>query len=447
VEFPWVEGRLGRSNGRIRVDLRSATSIAVTELNGGRTVLKTVGLIAAVVAVAAVIVALTKQSCPFVYVDRGSGWEFVGEAYSGAAFRATQRDDLLPLPDIHADSGVRIRLRNEARETQYTDRAELVIVDHAPDVRALSTFDGLPVLVGAQRPPVSARDAMGNDVASLVAERDDRLWETTPDSLGSLNGKPLEDQLIAEFALPATGTPVLEVVGGNTMWLDLVFGRFFAAMGDRLSGYLARGNDPAARESIERWREREGVDLTVEMQADGAWKKVAVIPPVGPAALREVAVLLPVPRDSGMRNLKVRLRGGLGFWRIDRLGLSLQDDGTPEALHVRPRTAQTNDGRSDLAAVLETDGRYNALAEMNERLDMEFDLPPLGANRVRSAFLFTNGYYNVHPAVQARWLPATLRTIRDEPGALSRFSRDLAREYAKTLRALAASSGPMRNDR
>jgi hypothetical protein len=227
--------------------------------------------------------------------------------------------------------------------------------------------------------------------------------------------------------------PVLELVTGNTTWLDLVFGRFFAAMGPRLGEYLEQGNDPSAGPGIQRWREREGVDLSLEVRGEDGWRRVAMIPTVGPAALREIAVPLPVDASAGGR-LEVRIRGGLGFWRIDKLALSDRSSVGGEIVRVVPRAA-TNGGVDELHAVLQPDGRYNDLSEMNESLELDFDLPAPVSGLSRTAFLHTNGYYNVHQPVQSQWSPGNLVAIRDEAGALSRFGRDLAREYADRLAA------------
>jgi len=57
-------------------------------------------------------------------------------------------------------------------------------------------------------------------------------------------------------------------------------------MGDRLPRYLATGNDLASGARIRRWREREGVDLGLDVWRGGGWTRVAVVPTVGPVAMR-----------------------------------------------------------------------------------------------------------------------------------------------------------------
>jgi hypothetical protein len=434
VEWPWVFGHVQDGKGPVAVDLRKVTDAQIRETHASGTIGRAVLGVAGVLAVVALIAALTKESCPIVYVDRGLGWELVGEAYAGAAFRSIQRDDLLPLAPLADQRSLRVRLSNEARETQYTDRAELVVVDDEDTSRTLSTFDGRLVAVGPSRPALRAADLRGRDVGALLADEDGRPWQADLVQAASERGVPLRDGVIAQFdAVPPS--PVLEMVGGNTDWLDLAFGRFFAAMGDRLPRYLATGNDPARGARIRRWREREGVDLAVDVWREGGWQRVAVVPTVGPVAMRQVAV--PLSGDGGP--LRVRLSGGLGFWRLDRVALSVELPARHTVTILKPRAARGASSPDQRGVLTAADGVYDALENLGDTLDMDFDLPPRPPGTRRFAFLSTNGYYNVHLPLQRQWLPGTLRAVRDRPGSLARLALELARAYAAPVPAARAA--------
>jgi hypothetical protein len=435
VEPPWVYGVPEAGTSQVRIDLREARALEVRKRS--LSLARTAGLVLAGAVLIGIIAAVasstpkqtTPESCPFVYVDRGEGWERVGLAYVGAAFRSIQRDDLLPLPSLPPGE-VRVRLRDEAHETEYTDRVELVVVDHAADVRALATFDGQVVLATEGRGPREAHDGAGRAVTTLVGAADGSAWETDVVEVSQAS-RPFGEQLTAAFAAPpGPGAPVLEIVGGNTLWMDIVFDRFFGAMGSHLGRYLASGNQASRRTSLLAWREREGVDLTVEVLEWGRWRKVATVPTVGAEALRHVAVPLPADIAVAAPSLTVRLRGGLGFWRVDRLALSRRADAAATTLRLAPGLAVDVEGRDQREILAAADERYHVL-QPGESVDLGFRPPPAAEGRMRTAFLLTKGYYNVHAPIQGKWSPGTLRAIRSEPGGLSRFSRDLASGYVR----------------
>ncbi|MCX5730973.1 MAG: hypothetical protein NTY18_06385, partial [Deltaproteobacteria bacterium] len=125
----------------------------------------------------------------------------------------------------------------------------------------------------------------------------------------------------------AAGGPLaLELDAGNTLWLDVVFGRFFALLGDRLDTYLDDTDKPESRGPTLAWREREGVDLRVEVERGGRWERVAVVPTVGPASLRRFAVPI---GTAGGSEVRVRLSGGVGFWQADRVAMASIEPSRP----------------------------------------------------------------------------------------------------------------------
>ena len=447
VRFPVVTGLVyegvapgERKPVRRRIDLRQAKAIEIQELDQAKTALAVLVPLV-VVGGLVLIVALTKESCPIVYVDRGRGPELVGEAYAGAAFRALEREDLLPIPSFAATDRVSLMLANQAHETQYTDLARLVVVDHAPTSRVLSSHEAQLLTVGNAQPARSVMGAERQRFDAALAQADGLLWESDMEAMAAASDPPRSDGVSARFeAPPGDGPLVLELVASNTHLLDLTFGRFFAAMGDRLDEYLTKGNDRAAAERLGEWRRREGVDLTVEVLEAGVWRRAAVVPTVGPMALREIAVALP-PRAPG-QPLEVRLTGGTGFWRIDRLALSR---GTGESIEVHElglseaRSAGGEDQRALLATV---DGRYQVLARRGEVIALQFLAPPLRTDRARSTFFRSSGYYNVHPPFEHEYKPGNLLVAAREEGGLSRFALDLYREYQKLARAPAPSEAP-----
>jgi hypothetical protein len=445
VDLPFVAGtvNLGQTPGervlvRRRYDLRAATSIEIQEYDGRTTAIVAIVPVALFVGLMMVVL-LTKESCPLVYVDRGSGFELVGEAYAGAAFRAIQREDLLPIPGVEPAGHVELELANRAHETQYTDLARLVVVDHAPASRVLSSSDARLLSVGASRAPEAATELEGRQVAAALAAADGALWESDMPAFAAAADPPRTDGVVARFeAPPGDGPLVLELVAANTPLLDVTFGRFFASMGERLEEYLAQGNDPAARERLGSWRVREGVDLSVELLDAGKWRSVGVVPTVGPMALREVAVELP-PRAAG-EVVDVRVRGGTGFWRIDRLGLSRADGAAfrvEEVALARPASAGTEDVRGLLEAV---DGRYQVLAERGDGIRLGFEAPSRIGGLARSTFFRSSGYYNVHRPFRGAYVPGNLLVAAREEGGLARFALDLYRDYRERLQAPARGS-------
>lgn len=419
--------------GWVVADLRDAHRLEIRENPGPlRTVLLALGVIVVIEAVVVFVAGASGGLCPSVSVEGRSGIQLAGEGYPGAMWRSLQRDDLLPLPPLGNDAA-RVSLRNETQEVQYTDRAELLLVDHPEGVRALALATGEPVLVGPARGPLEVRDLEGREVTSLLADTDNQYWQSDLEGALASAEPSAQEGMVGRFAASGSpGQPVLEIVAANSGLLELAFGRHFAAMGRGFARYRAGAHRPGSGPGLRAWREREGVDLRVEVRRNGLWERVGVVPSPGSLASRRVALLLPADLAAGP--VEVRLLGGLGFWRIDQLALSERFEGTREQRRLRPVLARGPGGRDERESLRLRDGRYQVLAEPGQELRLEFRLPPLRPGLRRTSFLFLDGYYEPRPPDPDEASPALAGAPDDSPGALSRHGLAAAREYLRRWR-------------
>lgn len=434
---------------QLQVDCRDVVRMEILRTDVG------VAIVVAAVAVTAAVLVIaaigsgggqpppsSQSSCPTLYVRGEGGPRLVGEVFAGAAVRAVQRDDLMPLPGVGAGP-MQCIMVNEARETQYTDFAELVLADHEPGTRAVATCAQQVLLVGPSQPPLSAIDALGTDRTDEVVRADERLWQTDLAVLAEQAAPRLTEELVLAFPRPAAGDQaVLELECGNTYWLDMVMNRFLALMGGGFKDGMERAGRPKNGPRLKEWLRREGIELKVESWGSTGWKEVAYVPSVGPLALRHVAVPLPAdcwPADDA--TIRIRVSGGSGFWMIDQVALSTVSPGSATVHHLAPVGVTGADGSDQAPLVAAVDGRYQVLSDTGDRFDLAFDVPAAAPGVERTAFFHSNGYYVAHEPIQNSRSVATLKTILDEKGALARFSLDLYRKYCDI-----AARSPVRAD-
>ena len=449
MKFPFIRGTTP-SGGKALLNINQVMSVDAFSIDGKNTAGLAVGLAMGTAAVVALVVGMAAMnekaraqkkppsaSCPFVYVDRGQGLEFAGEAYSGATFRSLQRKDLLPIPAPTGGS-FRVRLANELPETDWTDLVQLVLVEHAPATRAVTNgLAGPPVLVGTASASERVRDLQGRDVTPLVRHLDGRAWESDLLLASRLARPALREGLVAVFQMPQRGArPVLELSMASTFWLDFVITRFLALLGDRFPRFARSADRPSERGVIRRWRSREGVDFTVEIRTSGRWRRVATVPAVGAMAFRHLAIPLPPVLSSAPGEmLKVRLRGGLGFLRVDSMALSTAAKGRATIRYLNPASVRDQDGKDASAATRKVDRRYHVMSHTGEFLDISFDIPRPQRGKTRSAFFRSSGYYTFNRPVGAGQSLGTARVIWHKPQSLARFGLDLFRFYTRRLKA------------
>lgn len=175
-------------------------------------------------------------SCPFVYVWDGQRMRFITDMLgSGATGMPLNRDVLYPV-DPHEtiilgpadmlaprDGQYAISMTGELREMAYIDEAELVFVDHEPDVEIHSTdiLRGPPLEVSElialanPRVPSKAYGDDGIDRTSAFATIDEVFGEAGPVRPAPFRGvcEPMTLSLEFDEALPVDGEPWLALTG------------------------------------------------------------------------------------------------------------------------------------------------------------------------------------------------------------------------------------------
>lgn len=397
--------------------------ISVYDVSLGKTLLMWTAGAAGAMAIVVIIILLTKDSCPFVYADNGSGYNFIGEIFSGAVYPQLERRDWLPLP---APSGAKykVRITNEVKEIQHIDAVTLMLARHPAGTQVLLDKEGRPHTIEAPFAPIACVGAGGKDALPLVRARDSSSYMGGD---GNESGG-WQDGLSLTFPRSAAAKQgKLILRAKNSFWLDYLYGQFLDLFGSKLAGWNGKMS-LAPREKLEKWFRDQNLPLVVEVKGPQGWREATTLNLPGPMAARDFVVpldLSAVPSET----LDVRLRCGFLFWEIDYAAIDYSADRPVELLPVQPAQAADQDGRDLRGLLAAEDGSRYDQPRVGDAAVLTFSLPPSPPDRAQSAFLFSRGYYDILRKPEGRPQAAALRRFR-EPGTLSRFSAERLLEQA-----------------
>lgn len=426
------------ADGQARIPLKSIQQLDIVEPDTGRTiashVLGGVGGLAAAFVLIGVIAALTKSSCPFVYAYDGQQYQFVGEAYSGAVFAPAERHDYMPLPSSEPVNGeYQVKISNELKERQYTNLAELWVVQHAATSRVLLDRAGRVHTLRDPQPAQRATSDAGTDRTAQLRTADHDVFsfndptpETSPNSL------------TLSFARPAgaqRGKLVLHA--RNTLWLDFLYGKFIEQFGSYYPTWAARQHDPATADNVH-WAQEQQIPLRVYCETAQGWRLADAVPTVGPLAAREVVVPLDFGPGPAGAPVRVKLETGFMFWEVDAAALDCTPD---EAVQLdncqllRARTERSTDERAALAA---DDAAYLRQLRPGTEVSLAYrsHLPAPAAGTRRTVFLHTKGYYEHIREFAGLPNIVALYGFR-RPGRFVEFSKETYQQYAQREPVLA----------
>ncbi|MBF9221077.1 hypothetical protein [Hymenobacter ruricola] len=425
---------------RVSIPFSAIRQIDLVEQDTGRTLASYVfgglGIAAGVFALLAVIVALTKSSCPFVYAHDGQQYRFVGEAYGGAIFAPAERDDYLPLPNIQPENNqYRLKISNELKERQYTNLAELWVAQHPAGTQVLLDQRGHVQTLAAPLPPTQARTPAGQDCTAQLRAPDDNAVLFNEEIAGNA-----PNEVVLTFARPAAarhGKLVLRAQ--NSLWLDYLYGQFIEKFGGAYNGWAGQQKtQPAA---INRqWALDQGIPLQVYVDAGRGWQLAESIPTVGPLAARDVVV----PLDFGAQaspTVRVKLACGFMFWEVDYAALDCSPNVPVQLENCRLQTARTERGADARAALAAPDTLRLKQLHAGTVVDLTYQcrLPAPAAGTRRSVFLRTRGYYE--HVREFKGLPNLPELYAfKKPGRFIEFSKEKYHDATAQNNALATTS-------
>lgn len=370
-------------------------------------------------------------SCPTVYANTDRGQVLEAEGFSYAISPLMEHRDLDALrlqPD--ADGVIRLELRNEALETHFINHVEVVAVRHAADARVVPDQGGHPIAVSGFARIAGARDRAGRDVRRALAERDGRLFESSPATVGAAREGDLDDWIDLDVADLPPGDSIAVVLRMRNSLLNTVL-LYEGMLGGRdAPDFLANDMQHIGRTvEFSRWYVRTmGMRLSVDdvpLPTNEPYEGHARLSDIGPIAFRDVAVVLPRPRTDAP-DARVRLRFVADNWRIDEVrvaGAISRPDYTTLAVDsvIVPTPAVGEGPVIDAAAVTAIAGADERYLETRpgQRMTLVFHPDAAGAGTsasdTRSTYLIAwQGWYREW--IRANWLAAPTRTTAFVPG-------------------------------
>jgi hypothetical protein len=390
VHFYLTNTILPVTGEQITISFSEIQSISVNDKNTGRSILTVFATTVGVIALVFIIVAATKSSCPFVYIKNGEEYFFRGELYPGILTANLQRDDYIPLPNFSAsDNEYILKITNELLEIQYTDLAELILINHPKHIEVLLDKNGTPHTFSSLASPKHVEiDNMKNNVKpALKKDNNSYLFNSNIES--SLNTR----NILLEFDNPTkSDNAKLVITAKNSMWLDYVYGKFNEQYGNYYRTFQ-RDQQKVSLQKCEQWMIDQNIPLSIYLKTTNGWELVDRINTIGPMATRDIVV--PINTQNITDNtLLVKLETGFMFWEVDYAGIDFSENIPLSITHIKPTIAFDENNKNVTNLIDKTDKKYLVQPSIGNEAVVTFRTDAINNNLHQSIFLKNRGFYN-----------------------------------------------------
>jgi len=417
-------------NSRISVPISSISKIEIYDKDTSSTVGSYIfgGLLIGVGAflVVGIIVALTKESCPFIYTWDGENFNFAGEIFSGSIHKPLERNDYLKLATIPDQRSYKLKISNEVRECQHTNLLELILIDHAANVDVMMDKYGEVHTFQQPLAPLVATSLEGDTITPLIVSKDNLFYQSNSKGADT----PLKAGIILNFGSQGSAkSATLAIRAKNSVILDYMMGQFHDQFGTAYKRYMKK-QQKTSEAVMRKWSLDQGIPLSLYVERDNKWEFVDYFNIAGPMKLKEDVLSIPL-NGKETNPLKLKLEFGNFLWEIDYAAIDYSPKQNFTRYTVPVKTATDEAQKEVRDDLLKDDQNYYSQPSMQNQAVVTFDLPELKAPQ-RSVILHSKGWYEILRNPEGQPDIDKLKAFR-KPGHFNEFVNTKIRNMEEQL--------------
>ena len=381
-----------KADSLITIPISSVKKIELYDRDKGTTVacqiFTALGVIIAIIAIVIIIVLLTKSSCPFVYINTNGSYSFTGEIYGGAISPNQERDDYLPLADfLPVNDTFLLKISNELLEKQYTNIAELMLLDYNKSSKVLLDKNGNIQTISTPQLPIKALSNNNIDYLKTISKHDTSSF--------LFNEQLNQNDIVSSLQLSFKNTEKakkakLIIHAKNSLWLDYIYGKFNEEFGDLYNAFAeSQKKVPAVKKT--QWSLAQNIPLSVYIETRKGWKLVDYFDVIGPLASRDMVMPIDLSEVNN-EQVNLKIESGFMFWELDYAALDFSDNEIVKTTIIKPTTANDENGNDVKTALSFTDKDYLSQPQVGNTALIKYKSVANEFSK-RSVILHTRGYY------------------------------------------------------
>jgi hypothetical protein len=319
---------------------------------------------------------------------------------------------------------------------------KLLVVNHPDDVTVFPDLQGKFHAFKSVHGVTSVSDENGRSVTNFFRASDNVAWETHLPSASKATDGPVRHQLTVTLPKPVGAQKAWLVTNiGTSAWGSNVIRKAAEYRGNAAQAWLT-SITPGSQSYADLFKfieDEEMYRLKVWVSEGEAWKQEAVIHGQGPLISEDRVYPIDVSGALG-DSLVLRFNPPKGFWTFDYLGVSYEDPAEMGATRVDAHRALDQKEASILASLESIDQSYYVMPEVGDWGEVCFPVPVQREGMVRSVYLETTGYYELHLRKDLPNRMAQLFYVWTHPGEIVKTSLEEYRVWQAERQASLSDS-------
>ena len=336
-------------------------------------------------------------SCPTIYTKESDKYELETELFSECISRQLEANDIdILIQKLDSDGNVEIMITNEALETHYINKFDLIIMNHPIGSKLFPTFNDSLILVNSTVKPSKVYNSKGEDVTGLIEDDDYKYYRTGTENINDFKNGILFDWIDINSNIPDELNKVKVVIKYRNTLLStiLLYDVVLASQGIGALEWTDKMNNDADYAAGFKMIYDNFSGIAVQSKENNTWQNFGLLKDAGPITWRYAAVEVPVNKDG---SLNIRLKFVQDNMMIDYIAIDTSGTfnnnfkiDSPLSFEIRD---ESNEIKNEVNEFIKKDDNKYLITNPGDNYTLKYKFLKR-YNTEQTLVIFSSGYYN-----------------------------------------------------
>lgn len=335
-------------------------------------------------------------SCPTIYVPSDNEYILEAELFSKCISRHLEDNDLDMIKyDIPSDGIIKLKITNEALETHYINKFNLIAVKHSSDSKVFQTIDDSITVIKELIPANDATSSSGKNIAEILKSDDEIYFRSEEGKILELRDKPVKDFIeITSDVKPGKDKVKMLIKYRNTLLTTtLLYDVVIGSQGINALDWTKKMNNDYTYAMQFKAVYDLFSGISIQCYENNHWIETGKFQDAGPINWKYSVAEIPVSDDG---KIQVRLNFVPDNFMIDYIAFDTtesENNFSIEKLNPFLITDYNKQIRNEISDFISSDDNHYLITNPGDSYLLTYKIQKPSKEKV-SLFIESKGYYN-----------------------------------------------------
>lgn len=229
-------------------------------------------------------------SCPTIYTFDGENYNLEAELFSEAISKQLENYDIDLIRQKPINDTLKIKITNEALETHYINKFEIVSAIHPKGTEVFNTIEDNLLVINNHLPPIIVNNKEGNNITYFLRNDDNQYYRSGVEKIKELRKGSVFDYI--DIELPQNATKILIKYRNTLLSTTLLYDVVIGSQGIKGLEWTKKMNEDWNYAAQFKMIYEMFSGIKIKIKLNGEWKEIGYFKDAGPLNWKYLAAEL-----------------------------------------------------------------------------------------------------------------------------------------------------------